>query len=128
MRVDPLEYDVDELRELRASSTSEPGAGGNLGVSLPYLEQLPTSPETRVFVLDWLTELVDAGGFEGAVAALEYYRFMGWITPEVRDRLEDHLLGVGYEPGGFDQLDRAHHMRSLARIARLAEWAETDPE
>lgn len=126
MGVDPLEYDVEELRELRDDSASRPGAGGNLGLRLPYLERLPTGPEVRTFVLDWLGELVDAGGFEGAVAALEYYRFMGWIAPEVRDRLEDHLLGVGYQPGAFSRLDRAHHMRSLARIARLAEWAETD--
>jgi archaellum component FlaD/FlaE len=123
MGVNPLEYDVDELRQLRERSASEPGGGGNLGVGLPYLSTLPADEETRPFVLDWLTDLVDSGGFDGAVAALEYYRFMGWITPAVRDELEAHLLGVGTRPGGFDDLDRADHMRSLARIARLAEWA-----
>ena len=125
MGVNPLEYDVEELRGLRERSAAEPGSGGNLGVRLPYLAELPEGAEVRAFVLDWLAELVDAGGFGGAVAALEYYRFMGWITPEVRDRLEDHLLAVGHGPGEFDDLERADHMRSLARIARLAEWAET---
>lgn len=126
MGVNPLEYDVEELRELRERSASGPGEGGNLGVQLPYLSRLPAGARTRAFVLDWLEDLVAAGGFEGAVAALEYYRFMGWITPEIRDELEDHLLGVGYRPGRFGDLERAHHMRSLARIARLAEMAETD--
>lgn len=125
MGVNPLEYDVEELRGLRERSASRPGGGGNLGVRLPYLSTLPEGAEVRAFVLDWLSELVAAGGFDGTVAALEYYRFMGWITPEVRDRLEDHLLGVGYEPGEFDDLERADHMRSLARIARLAEWADS---
>ncbi len=122
MGVNPLEYDVEELRALREQSASGPGTGGNLGVQLPYLSALPNDEETASFVLDWLADLVASGGFDGAVAALEYYRFMGWLTPEVRDDLEAYLLGVGNRPGRFDDLDRADHMRSLARIARLAEW------
>jgi archaellum component FlaD/FlaE len=123
MGLDPLEYDVEELRGLRERS----GVGqGNLGVGMPYLTDLPAGPEMRAFVLDWLEDLVDAGGFDGAVAALEFYRFMGWLSPDARDAVEDHLLGVGHRPGSFADLDRADHLRSLARIARLAERAETD--
>jgi archaellum component FlaD/FlaE len=122
MGVNPLEYDVEELRGLRERSAS--GSGGNLGLEMPYLSGLPEGPEARRFVLDWLSELVAVGGFDGAVAALEYYRFMGWLSPEVRDEIEDYLLGVGHEPGSFEDLTRADHMRSLARIGRLAERIE----
>lgn len=127
MGVNPLEYDVEELRELQQESASE-GVGGNLGVRLPYLASLPGGEEPRAFVLDWLAELIAAGGFDGAVAALEYYRFMGWLAPEAREELEGHLLGVGNSSGSFEDLDRADHMRSLARIARLAEWVASADE
>jgi archaellum component FlaD/FlaE len=122
MGVNPLECDVEQLRELQDRSAPERGVG-NLGVGLPYLSALPSGSEPRAFVLDWLSELVAAGGFDGAVAALEHYRFMGWLSPEAREDIEAHLLGVGNKPGRFEAPDRTDQMRSLARIARLAEWA-----
>jgi archaellum component FlaD/FlaE len=121
MGVNPLEYDVEELRSLGAASGR--GTGGNLGVGLPYLRSLPTDDEVRPFVRDWLSELVTAGGSDGAADALAYYRFMGWLDPTAQEQLEDHLLAVGNGSGTFDDLTRADHMRSLARIARLAERA-----
>jgi archaellum component FlaD/FlaE len=127
MGVNPLEYDVEELRKLQERSAHERSVG-NLGVRLPYLASLPAGTEPRAFVLDWLSELVATGGFDGAVAALEYYRFMGWLAPEAREEIEAHLLGVGNRSGSFEDLDRTDHMRSLARIARLAEWAASADE
>ena len=115
MGVNPLDYDVSELRGLPAAA---------LPVERPYLRRLPADPAAREFAVEWLTRLVEVAGVVGAARALEAYREGGWLSDAAADSLQDLLLAAGHGRGSFDDLTREDHLRSLAAIARLAAQAE----
>lgn len=152
--IDPIGYDVAELRELalargdryvddgflwpeppESSRTRGPTEydrpvswTGSLDErQKPYLSRLPDDERGRHVVREWLQGLVDQAGSGAAVEALSYYESLGWFTEAVRGELEDYLLAVGYRSGGsLADLSRADHIEGLARTARLAQL--TDPE
>lgn len=153
--IDPIGYDVAELRELARVRGDRYVADGFLWTELPesrptadgtaeydrpvawtgsleerqkpYLRRLPEGEEADRTVRQWIRELVERAGAEGTVEALTYYESIGWITEAVRYELEGYLLAVGYRAGGsIEDLDRADHVTSLARTARLARLVGPD--
>lgn len=125
MAVDPLDYDVGELRALAGAEMDEVAEDGlsdldgSTEVSPPYLSSVPEAGEEVVY--RWLDGLMDEAGFDGTVHALEYYRFSGWLSKEAHAELQGYLLGVGRREGdGFEALDATAHMESLGYIAYLS--------
>lgn len=155
MSLDPIDYDVAELRELarrRGDRYVEDGflwpepsegfppidelaefdrpqtwTGSHEERQKPYLDEVPDSRAASSLVDRWVERLVETAGFDGAVDALAYYRSMGWITDGVEADLQDYLLAAGNHPGGsLDDLDRDDHVDSLARIIALAQMGGGD--
>jgi len=155
--IDPIEYDVVELRELARVRGDRYVADGFLWSELPasfpstegvaeydrpatwtgsleerqkpYLRRLPDDEEGRRVAREWIEDLVDRTGSDAAAEALAYYESLGWLTEGVREGLEDYLLAVGYRSGGsIEDLTRADHVESLARTARLARLVEPDSD
>jgi len=153
--IDPIEYDVVELRELArvrgdryvvdgflwselpesfpsTEGTAEYDRPATWAGSLeerqkPYLRRLPDDEEGRRVARGWVEDLVERTGSDAAAEALAYYESLGWLTEGVREGLEDYLLAVGYRSGGsVEDLTRADHVESLARTARLARLVEPD--
>jgi flagellar protein FlaE len=151
--IDPIEYDVTELRELARVRGDRYVADGFLWTELPeslpptdgtaeydrpamwtgsleerqkpYLRELPRDEDGRRVARELVDGLVERAGSGAAVEALSYYESLGWLTEAVRDELEDYLLAVGYRSGGsIEDLTRADHIESLARTARLAQLAD----
>ncbi len=150
--IDPIEYDVAELRELARVRGDRYVADEFLWTELPesfvpadeaeydrpstwtgslderqkpYLRSIPDDEEGQVIAREWVEGLVDRAGSDAAVEALAYYESVGWITEAVREELEGYLLAVGYRSGGsLGDLTRADHVESLARTARLAQLAD----
>lgn len=150
MSLDPIDYDVVELRELarrRGDRYLEDGflwpepseefpdveelAGVDHQVTWtgsleerqkPYLADLPDGPASDAVVRRWVERLVETAGFDGAVEAFAYYEALGWITESVEADLHDYMLAAGNSPGGsLDALDRTAHVDSLARVIALAQ-------
>ena len=155
--IDPIEYDVAELRELArvrgdryvadeflwtelpesfrpADETAEYDRPSTWTGSLderqkPYLRAIPDDEEGRVIAREWVEGLVNRAGSDAAVEALSYYESLGWITEAVREELEGYLLAVGYRSGGsLGDLTRADHVESLARTSQLAKLADPRAE
>jgi flagellar protein FlaE len=153
--IDPIEYDVAELRELArvrgdryvvdeflwtelpesfrpTDGTAEYDRPAMWTGSLeerqkPYLRELPKGEDGRRVAREWVDGLVERAGSGAAVEALSYYESLGWLTEAVRDELEGYLLAVGYRSGGsIEDLTRTDHVESLARAARLAQLADPD--
>lgn len=157
MALDPIDYDVVELREMarrRGDRYVEDGflwpepaegfppldeladvdhevswTGSYEERQKPYLDELPSTTASEDLVIRWVERLVDYAGFDGAVEAFAYYEALGWITESVEADLHDYMLAAGHHPGGsFDQLDRAVHVDSLARVIALAQMGTTSDE
>jgi hypothetical protein len=155
--IDPIEYDVAELRLLARVRGDRYVADGFLWTELPeslpptegtaeydrptawsgslderqkpYLRRLPGNDRGERLAMEWIRGLVDRAGAGAAVEALAYYESLGWLTEAVREELEDYLLAVGYRGGGsLEDLTRADHIESLARAARLAQLSDPDAE
>lgn len=155
--IDPIEYDVTELRELARVRGDRYVVDGFLWSELPdsfppvewhsgpersvawsgsleerqkpYLRRVPDGPAGRRVAREWIRGLVERAGSDAAVEALSYYESLGWLTEAVREELEGFLLAVGYRAGGsIDDLARADHVESLARTARLAQLADSTGE
>lgn len=155
MSLDPIEYDVVELRELarrRGDQYLEDGflwpepsegfpplddladvthevrwTGSYDERQKPYLSELPSTPEAGRLVEQWVTQLVETAGFDGAREALAYYEALGWITEGIEAELQDYMLAAGNHPGGsLDRLDRDDHVDSLARVIALAQLGGDD--
>lgn len=153
--IDPIEYDVSELRELARVRGDRYVADGFLWTELPesfpptegtaehdrpvtwtgsleerqkpYLREIPGTERGQRVAREWIRGLVERAGSGAAVEALAYYESLGWLTEAVREELEGYLLAVGYRPGGsLGDLTRADHVESLARTARLAQLADPD--
>lgn len=120
MGLNPLEYDVDELRELGGVAAEPAAPEDRDGFRTPYLRTLPTGERADALLDAWLSDLVEAGGSRGAAAALYHYQRVGWLSAGVRVAVSTHLLGMDSRRGGFDAFDRADHMRSLGYVGRLA--------
>ncbi|MEF8843173.1 MAG: FlaD/FlaE family flagellar protein [Haloarculaceae archaeon] len=147
--IDPIEYDVAELRELARVRGDRYVADGFLWTELPesfpptegaaehdrpvtwtgsleerqkpYLREIPETERGQRVVREWIRGLVERAGSGAVVEALAYYESLGWLTEAVREELEGYLLAVGYQSGGsLEDLTRADHVESLARTARLA--------
>jgi archaellum component FlaD/FlaE len=127
MGLNPLEYDVEELRELGGVAPAPAAPEDRDGFRTPYLRTLPSGERADALVEAWLTGLVGAGGSRGAAAALYHYQRVGWLSAGVRVAASTHLLGMESRRGGFDEFDRADHMRSLGYVGRLAALAAADP-
>lgn len=84
----------------------------------PYLTEVPTSPTAEHEIGEWLGYLVDAGGHDRSRDALSYYAELGWLTPDVADRLADRLPGFD-APRHDRPLSPADHRISLVSIVRL---------
>lgn len=150
MSLDPITYDVVELRELSRRRGDryvedeflwpEPSegfpplddlaefghpnrwTGSHEERQKPYLDAIPESRAAASLVDRWVERLVETAGFDGAVEALAYYRSMGWITETIESELQDYLLAAGHHPGGsLAALDRSVHVDSLARVIALAQ-------
>ena len=152
MTVDPLNYDVDELRDLAgvdgykrvlgddgfiwfAAATDDDSPDPEMvrewaqmvarGNTKPYLERLPTDSESDDLVREWLSFLVTRVGLEGALEALEYYRAREWLGDDATEAVQDYLFAVEPVEGNqADDLEPADHMQSLRYIAQLAENCE----
>lgn len=148
MTVDPLDYDVDELRDLAGVDGYERVLGDDgfiwftaadgddrpdpemvqewarmvaRGNTKPYLKTLPSDPESRELVHEWLSFLVQQVGLEGTLEALQYYRAREWLGERALADVEDHLFAVEPVEGNrADELEPADHMQSLRYIAQLA--------
>lgn len=153
--IDPIAYDVAELRQLARvrgdryvddgflwleRPESYPAAGETVDYDRPvtwsgsleerqkpYLRRLPEGDRGRRVVREWVQMLVDRAGADAAVEAFAYYESLGWVTEAVRAELEGYLLAVGYRSGGsLGDLTRADHVESLARTVRLAQLVDPD--
>jgi flagellar protein FlaE len=148
MRLDPINYDVAELRRFarRRGRTEADGfvwpdadtegfpvdelteydreatwTGSGDERQKPYLRELPTGDAARAIVHDWLELLVERSGSRGAVEVLDYYESLGWITEAVEADLHDHFVGVRHVPGGaLSDIDSRTHIESLSRVVALA--------
>lgn len=152
MSLDPIVYDVVELRELahrRGDRFLEDGflwpepseefppideltevnhpntwTGSLEERQKPYLDRVPDTRAASALVERWIERLVETAGFDGAVEALAYYQAMGWITESVESDLQDFLLAAGNHPGGsLADLEREVHVDSLARVIALAQMS-----
>ncbi|MFW5956405.1 MAG: FlaD/FlaE family flagellar protein [Halorhabdus sp.] len=85
----------------------------------PYLEGLPECYAGELIVFEWLSFLLETGGFRGANEAVDYYAEVGWITDDVSDDLEDYLLGLEEQPGDAEELSIDDHLLSLVHVAKL---------
>ncbi|WP_396612964.1 FlaD/FlaE family flagellar protein [Haloferax sp. S1W] len=89
-------------------------------VTKPYLRSLPDKYGAERVVFDWLEFLVLKGGFKRAMDALQYYQTVGWLTPDVEEKLRDYLLGFSADVEDPTELDVDDHLLSLVYVARLA--------
>lgn len=150
MRLNPRNYDLDELRRMAGNGGDEfqfgvqprRGPEGAEAIlrsnqqrelalldqvapdatrSKPYLTEPPSTYAAEVLVFEWLEYLVAKVGFQRAAAALSYYASIGWITDEAQAALREYLRGVGGgDEGGGDRLDMDDHLLSLIYVARLS--------
>lgn len=151
--IDPINYDIHELRSLADGETTthfKDGHPENYRVHIPdptpeqyrrlllledidpktigekpYLTELPTDAAGG-FVLDWLTFLTREAGTDGAVEAISQYRKIGWFTERIERKLWDSMLWVEHQDGfGITALDRADHLLSFAYMAKIASVSTT---
>lgn len=153
MRLDPIDYDVTELRKLARLRDGRYLVDGFLWVELPadaveddiatpdrpsewsgalddrekpYLRELPDGEAARSIARRWVERLVEEAGVGGAADALAYYESLGWITEAVESELSDLLLGAGNNPDADGGRAAVDHVDSLARVIALAELPGND--
>jgi flagellar protein FlaE len=85
----------------------------------PYLRELPETYAGELIVFEWLSFLLETGGYRGANEAIDYYDEVGWITEDVSDDLEDYLIGLEERPGDSEELSIDDHLLSLVHVAKL---------
>lgn len=90
----------------------------------PYLEGVPEKYAARLTLFEWLQFILERGGTERALDAIEYYRDIGWIDEEATEALRDHVrvFQDGAESAG-EPFETADHLVSLVYVARLASMA-----
>jgi flagellar protein FlaE len=88
----------------------------------PYLDSLPEDYNGEEMVFEWLEFLFMHAGYQSAVAALDYYESVGWITEDVESELGDYLVGIEDEGANEDnELDMDDHLLSLLYVAKLSQ-------
>jgi archaellum component FlaD/FlaE len=77
--------------------------------------------------MQWVRYLVSAGGPLGASRALRQYRDFGWISPEVRSKLDTYvrLAASPSDDVRNESLSVEHHETSLTYVSRLG---DCDPD
>lgn len=124
-RVNPKDYDVDELRRIGGEKEVErrrdPGD--------VYLEFVPRSPRHLSLSLHWAKYLLAELDREGAARALDMYRELNWISEEVQREIAStvEFLDRGESEGADDSVlcgpaaNRFdEHLVSLIYVAKLA--------
>jgi archaellum component FlaD/FlaE len=84
---------------------------------------LPRGYATEAVIMEWLATLIMTSGPAGAVKAIAFYEEVGWVGPEVRDRLEEFLSGPGLDeqvdPNCPVELTADDHAESYEYILQL---------
>lgn len=83
-RVNPKDYDVDELRRIGGEEERE----GRREPGEVYLESVPRTPKHLSLSLYWAKFLLSRLDREGAARALEMYRELDWISEAVRREID----------------------------------------
>ena len=65
-----------------------------MSTSSAHLERVDASPDRMALALRWAHYLGEEFGTSGALNALRYYERLGWITPDVVDRMTDYVRGL----------------------------------
>lgn len=110
---------VSWARQHRELATS---GGRPDGDALP-LSSVPDCPGSVMLALEWLDGLVHRAGVHGALAALDYYADVGWLSRDAELELRDYLRGLdapGGRGSGLDALDARDHRQSLLYVTRIA--------
>lgn len=89
-------------------------------LSKPYLDRLPDAYSAQLEVFEWLETMLESGGKEATLSALEYYESIGWLSERSREELEDIAAGLPAETAAGASLCIADHRESLLYVARLA--------
>ena len=89
-------------------------------LSKPYLDRLPDAYSAQLEVFEWLETMLESGGKEATLSALEYYESIGWLSERSREELEDVAAGLPAETAAGASLRIADHRESLVYVARLA--------
>ncbi len=91
------------------------------GVSKPYLDRLPDAYTAQLEVFEWLEVLFQRADREKAIAALEYYESIGWLSERSREELIDVASGLSVSGPAGGSLGINDHRESLLYVARLAQ-------
>lgn len=134
---DELEDDPDDLvdEDISEEEEDEPnpsrsdrnGAGGQSDVlgEKPYLNTIPDGYASDLLVMQWLSDLQDAGDSASVANTIEYYREIGWISDTVAEELHSFIPGlsgidVTEDPLAISSLPYDDHRQSLWYIHQLA--------
>jgi len=90
-------------------------------LSKPYLDQLPDAYSAQLEVFEWLERLLESGGHDATLSALEYYESIGWLSDRSRAELEDVVAGLSTNEPASASLCLDDHRESLLYVARLAQ-------
>ncbi len=91
------------------------------GLSKPYLDRLPDAYSAQLEVFEWLERLLESGGHDATLSALEYYESIGWLSERSREELEDVVAGLPEAESVGASLRLDDHRESLLYVARLAQ-------
>lgn len=105
---------LKELILLEAGTDSE-------DLERPYLETVPSQYAARLTLFEWLQFVLDRGGLQETLSAIDYYVDIGWISEAAAESLEDHVRVFQEAAANGDRsLETADHLVSLVYVARLA--------
>jgi archaellum component FlaD/FlaE/archaellum component FlaC len=96
--------------------------------STAHLSTLPSTYVAESVAMEWVRFLVSAGGPLGASRALRLYQDFGWISADVRSKLDTYvrLAASPRDDEQHAQLAVDHHETSLSYVSRLG-GHEPDP-
>lgn len=99
----------------------------------PYLVEVPAGFNVELLVMEWLEFLTANSDLRTAIAAIEYYENMEWISDQVATDLNTAISGLGSvesaqpekpieartDGAGVPGLSIEHHRKSLEYISQL---------
>lgn len=117
------EEDIKNKEEKTESSEQKINEQLNLetkeyGKYLP-LDEIKDDPAFIAIIMGWLNYLVSKSNIEEAQKALEYYEEIGWITEDVKIKLEKYLEGFRSVEQQDMPLTPEDHLVSLYIITKL---------
>lgn len=83
------------------------------------LDSFSEDPIFITIVIGWLSYIVKLSNLEEAKKALDYYEYIGWITEDVKIKLQRYLYGLNIQNTQNKKLDINDHLLSLYIIMRL---------